>query len=321
MKPSKIRYVLSSFFLVAVLFIFGMYLYARSDQLARLFQFSALMIVFLALVNVASALTRGLTNTCFYRSLNVPLSIREGTGLSVLNTLGNQLPFSGGFLAKGIYLKRKHKLAYTRNLPATTALYVCSVGVNGLAGLGGLAWLAVFGTTHIPILLLLGFFAMTATVIALWLPFRGLKVPARWRQRLDQAIEGWQSLSQNRVLVIQVVVLHLTGTLLTAAALFLAFRMLSQDARFVHCVLFSSSSILTRLVTVVPGGIGIREGIVAAVSAAFGFDFGVSAVAVGIDRIMVILVAMVLGGLYTLLFARNLTSRAVQPDGPSHTGP
>ena len=147
MKPSKFRYVLSSFFLVGVLLIFGIYLYARSDQLARLFQFSASLIALLALVNVASALTRGLTNTCFYRSLNVPLSIREGTGLSVLNTLGNQLPFSGGFFAKGIYLKRKHKLAYTRYLPATTALYVCSVGVNGLAGLGGLAWLAVFGKT------------------------------------------------------------------------------------------------------------------------------------------------------------------------------
>jgi uncharacterized protein (TIRG00374 family) len=60
-------------------------------------------------------------------------------------------------------------------------------------------------------------------------------------------------------------------------------------------------------VNIAPGGLGVREGIVAGVASLLGFEAGVSAVAVGIDRLVATSVVIVLGTIYTYVLSKKAT--------------
>jgi len=76
--------------------------------------------------------------------------------------------------------------------------------------------------------------------------------------------------------------------------------MLSQNVTLSQTLLFASASILTQLVTIAPGDLGVREAIVASVATVLGFDAGISVVAVSLDRLVAI-VAIVLTGWVSMM--------------------
>jgi uncharacterized membrane protein YbhN (UPF0104 family) len=294
------------------LIVFIIYVYRNADHYQQLLDLSAGSLFLLLGLALAFTPVNGLINYLFYRGLGVPLTFNEGIGLAAVNTLANQLPFTGGMIAKGIYLKQRYKLAYTRFLSATLALFVCFVAANGLVGVTVLAYMTLFDTKTAPTLLLLGFGAMTASVLLLWLRIDAGSVPGKWGQRLKQLMDGWQVLSQNLRLVGELVSLQLLMTLLFAGRLWIVFHALSQDVTLAQCILFSSAAILTRLVSIAPGGLGIREALVASVASALGFDAGVSLVAVILDRLVETLVVITLGIFYTYILGKKVAS--VQPE-------
>jgi len=250
-------------------------------------------------------------NYTFYRGFGVFVTFNESIGLAAINTLANQLPFAGGLVAKGVYLKQRHKLAYTYFLSSTAALFVLFVAVNGIVGVVVITYWAFVNNINVPIFLLLGFLGMAATLVILWFPFdKGILLDkgvlrGKWGKRLAQLMEGWQVLGQNQRLVQKLIVLQLLMVLIFAGRFWVAFHMLSQDVTIAQCILFAAASILTQLVSITPGALGIRELIVAGVASILGFDIGVSIVAVGIDRLVATSVIIVMGSIYTYVLSKN----------------
>jgi uncharacterized membrane protein YbhN (UPF0104 family) len=300
-------YVLSG----AALVIFGAYLYRNADRYRGLLDFSfASLLLLLGLVLLLPA-ANGLINFLLYRSLGAPLPFGEALGLAAVNTLANQLPLAGGLVAKGLYLKQRHNLPYSRFLSATAALYVCFVSANGVVGLAVISLLTARGTT-VPLLLTLGFGLMTASILLLGI--RVDFVSGKWRERLGHLIEGWKTLSHNRTLLLKLVAVQIATTVAAAWRFWITFHSLSQEVTYAQCLLFSSATILTRLVSVAPGGLGVREGIVAGMASLLGFEAGVSAVAVGIDRLVATSLIIVLGTIYTHVLSARATG-VTQVDG------
>jgi uncharacterized membrane protein YbhN (UPF0104 family) len=258
--------------------------------------------------------TVGLLNYFLYRGLGVLLTLNESIGLAAVNTLANQLPFAGGLIAKGVYLKQRYELAYTRFLSATLALYVCFIAANGAVGVAVLGYWAVVYDTTVPNLLLLGFLGMAASIFLLCLSIDVSVIPGEWGRRLAQLLAGWQVLSQNRLLIGKLVGLQLLTTLIFAGRLWIAFHILSQDVSLAHCILFSAATIMTNLVSIAPGGLGVREAIVAGIASVLGFDLGVSVVAVGIDRLIATLVIIALGTVYTYILSKQVVNAQSEPE-------
>lgn len=84
--------------------------------------------------------------------------------------------------------------------------------------------------------------------------------------------------------------------------------MLSQEVAFAHCVLFSAATVLTRLVSIAPGGIGVREALVAAVATTLGFDPVISMVVAGLDRLLETFITVVLGVIYSYILSKYLSN-------------
>lgn len=307
------RALAPALFFGVALMLFGWYIVANWARLGELLHFSLALIAWLPLLTLVFLGSNGLINYLFYRGMAVKLTFNEGIGLAAINTLANQLPFAGGLAAKGVYLKQKHQLSYTRFLSATLALYVCFVSANGLIGLGATVYKWLGGRADdLPAILTLGFGIMSgATLIFLIQPQR-LPLPAAWQRRGRQLLDGWHTLSQNPRLLASLLLVQAGMTLVFAGRFWLAFRALSQQVSLVDCLLFSAATILSRLVSFAPGGLGVREGIVGGMAAVMGLDAGIAVVAVGIDRLVSTLVVMVIGAGYSYTMSRNLAREGME---------
>lgn len=83
--------------------------------------------------------------------------------------------------------------------------------------------------------------------------------------------------------------------------------------QWLRYVVLSAATILTRPVSIAPGGLGIREGIGVGVASVMGFDPGISVVAVGIDRLIATLVIIVVGTVYTYILSRKVARPSHEP--------
>jgi len=308
-SANNLKNFLPYIFSLVILVGFIIYLYQNFEQYRQLLQLSLNSIFVLIGLSLLLLAGQGLINYFLYRALNASVSLNESIGLSTINALANQLPIAGGIIAKGVYLKKKHQLTYTHYLSATLALYTGFVAVNGFIGLIILLYLALSSGILPPLILIIGFSGLTASILLLWIPTNIPFLPDRWQKKLIVLMEGWQILSQNPILLVQLIGIQMTLVLVVAGRLWVSFHILSQDISFPHCILLSAATILTRLISIAPGGLGIREAIVAGVAATFGFDAGISMVAVGLERLVATLVVIILGTTYTYILSYDLVNR------------
>ena len=301
----RLRRYVSGVFAIGVLVSFLAFLCADGDRYRRLLHLSSGMVAVLCSLVFFNIVTNGLSNHVLYKSLGLDVQLSEAIELAAVNSLANHLPFSAGIIAKGVYLKQRYELAYDRFISATLALYVVFLTTTGLTGVLVLLGRQLLSHNPIPLWLLLGF-ALTATsFLALRLPLERLPVPTSWRTRVDRIADGWCTVTSRKWLAPKLMVLYIVMMLTTGGRYWLAFRALSQDVSFSVCVLFAAGSVLTQMVSVVPGGLGVREGIVAAMAAVMGFGAAVSAVAVALDRLIATLVIVLVGSVSIYLLSQR----------------
>lgn len=299
--------------MLLLIFSFGLiaafiyYFYANADKYLKLLHLSPLPLLLLFALALTSPFLNGAINTLMYRRLGTNLSIREGFLLAATSTLANQLPVSGGMVTKAYYLKRMYGLSYTKYLSSMLAIFFCTIAVYGLLGLAILTSWVLFEGANVSSALWVGFGSMALAVIIFWLPLDRLRVPGSLAARIHQAVEGWTLISRNPTLIVKLLVIQTTMMSLLAVRYWLAFRMLSQNVTISQVILFSAGSILTNLVSFAPGGLGVREAIVAGIAAALGFDAGTSVVAVGLDRLTSSLVIFIVGWISTVLLGKKFT--------------
>lgn len=297
---------------LGALIIVGLFIFHNADRLSKLLDFSTSNLVIFILLVFLTAFENGLVNYLLYRNLGVNISVLLGFGLATVNTLANTLPLSGGLIAKGLYLKKKFELPYSKYLSATGALYICFLTTNGIVGLvvmNGLHWWAGIKS---PLILNIGFGLMALSFLLFWFPFRVNFIPEKWQKYVGKVEEGWQIFINDAGLLFILIGVQIVAIVTMAFRFWLAFRFFSQDVSFLQCVLFSSATILTRLISIIPGGIGIREGIVAGMAAVFGFEVSISVLAVGLDRLVSTSVIAILGTLFSYILSKDAIEQTIK---------
>lgn len=278
-----------SLWLVSLLAIsgFSYYIYLNLDKYLDLVQISATGVFAIFSIALTFPLLNGAQNTILYRALGAAIPFKDGVLITAAATLANQLPVSGGIVSKGIYLKRQHDFSYTLFASSVVASFLFYITISGFIGLMILLYWLVSGTREsIPTSLLISYLLMASSFFLLFLPFEKLWLPENIRNRIQQAIKGWETLRKTPVLLAQLAGLQVLLMILLAGKYWLAFHMLSQNVTMDQTLLFSTASILTQLVSIAPGGLGVREMIVGAVSGILGFDASAGILAVGLDRLI-----------------------------------
>ena len=290
-----------------ILAALGYYLFQNAEQYARLVRLSAAGLLGLAGLSLLFPVLNGIQNTLLYRSLGVAgFTHADGFLISATSSLANQLPVPGGILSKGYYLKRRHSLPYALFAGSTLALFVCFLSLNGFIGLAVLLYWAGVQRAEVPAALWLGFSLMAACLLVFALPLERLKMPARMQGRTRGALQGWHHLVRHPYVLLRIMCLQGILVLLLAARYVLAFRMLSQNISFLQVLLMSSVSILTQVVSLAPGGLGVREVLVGGLGSLLGFGLAISVGAITLDRLVSTAVKALAGGISTVVLSRML---------------
>lgn len=310
MKFLRSRSVLLAGLNLIIIGVLLYYFYSNADYFLELLHLSVTNIILILLLSSIFPFINGLINVYMFRSLKASpsLGLQDSFYLAAASTLANELPISGGIITKGVYLKRFYNVTYSKYFSATLALFFCTVAINGFIGLVILLYWIFLKKLTISLPLISSFTIMTGCSLIFLLPLEHIKAPDKLQKWISQILEGWFLISRNFVLLLRLLGLQTILFLLLAVRYWLAFMMLSQNVTISQAVLFSSATVLTQLVSIAPGGWGVREIIVGAISSSLGFDIGVSIAAVGLDRLISTAFNIFLGWYSMLMLGKRISA-------------
>ncbi len=289
---------LPSIVTLAVLALLSGFLFENRHYIADSYRLSPLLFAAVVGLTLGLLFVRGIANRLHFAGLGVEASTADWFRLVTVTSFTNYLPLSAGLLAKAVFLKRVHAMPFRRFAVGQTTLLVLIVATNGAIGL-----------------VLLGFAFPEQLVGVIGLGFAGmfaagllLLLPAPLRERLSgkwfpfaanvgpEARRNWPA-----VVACQAVML-----VAAALALKLCFAMGESEVGLLACMVFCAAAVLTRLVTVVPGALGLREFLIGGLAVLTGFDLRDAVVASTLSRAAEIVVVFTLGGVFSFTLSGSL---------------
>jgi uncharacterized membrane protein YbhN (UPF0104 family) len=279
--------------------VLGRYLYTERENIAANYAFSPGTLIALVGLVVLTLALRALVHQLLFGRLGVVVPLRDWFAVVTVNSFANYLPLSAGLAAKAFYLNRVHAMPYGRFAVGQMALLLLVVSTHGFVGLAAITlwqpesagWIAA------------GCAAMAACGGLLWLP-------ESVTRRLGKRFASWSAepIAQLRQSALAVMAAQV-GVLLTAAvSLKLGFSTGNADVSMTACMLFSAAAVLTRLVSITPGALGIREFLIAGLAVATGFELQDAIIASVITRVADMIAIFTLGGVFTYTLSKRIAT-------------
>jgi uncharacterized protein (TIRG00374 family) len=233
------------------------------------------------------------------------------------NSLNIIIPAKMGDIARSYYLKKKHGLGYSRTLPATfldrvfdvlgvyVVLLLC--GVYIIMGTKLEAWLYYTFAA--------GIAALVFTVAAMEVLLRRKETVGRIKneklrnliQSLLEAFSGsFKDKGNFSLLLVCSVVIWLCEGIFS----YMVFISMGQYMDPFIVIFVTMIAILTKVIPVTPGGIGVFEGTMVLMLSLFGMDAGTGAVVSTVNHFLMNLYTILLG-VYALL-KENISISAIQ---------
>lgn len=290
--------------------LFG-WLLVRNSEAVEIRRWENVGILPVMMVLTAVVVTgRGMVNVLTFRREGTGIRFPQGFQLAILNTVGNYLPFSAGLVAKGIVLKRSFGVPYKSYTLISAYTFAAMLGAGGLTGLFALYWL---GGGNAVLWGLFGGMACLPAIVQIPIGRLPLLSWLRYADKADAIRRSFHGI-QGPVLL-----LNLAMIAVLATRLGLAFEMLGHGLPFAHVLLLASGGILNRMLTLTPGGIGIREGIVAVLGHLTGLNYELIVLAAGLDRLAGIVTLFPAAGVILLKDRKFRGVAAEQPPAVSES--
>lgn len=277
-----------------------------SHELGRIREVPPADLITLSLLVLAVFGVNGLVIRSYCRLFGVPLEVVEWYGLSVVQTMGNYMPWRAGALAQMAYVRVRYGLPVLRVLSGLGATAISTMLASGVLGM--VATTAVIWEGSAPPRALLAVFAIATTGA-----FALLQWPRSWpraRRRLpgwlSSALEAWQMVRSDARLLRRLLVLSLSAVVLYGFRLFVAFHALGYPASLSHVLVIAPLVSISGVLSIVPAGLGLREAIVGLTSAALGIGFPGGVYAAALDRAVSVVWVVLLGS----VFGQVLAARA-----------
>ena len=230
--------------------------------------------------------------------LQCNLSLIEALGLTAASGLLNTLPARAGTGFKGLYLVYLRGLSISDFASITGVTAAVALMISGLSGMAGVTtmWLtegtprgglgAAYGALLISVALAL---TVGPVLLRLRFPF-GLE---RFIKPLSTATN---SLTANPIFVGKIAVLDLLGLSFVALRLYLIATLLGEPISLPAAILLANAGAVSTLMSVVPGGLGIREAAISGTLVAIGGGLEAGIVIATLDRVVSLVRDLIIGG-------------------------
>jgi uncharacterized membrane protein YbhN (UPF0104 family) len=238
------------------------------------------------------------------KSFGIHLSFKEWFGMSCVSNFYNYLAPKSGTAACGVYLKSRYDFDYHKYLSVLITSGLITIIISGLAGLAVslLFYLPHFIDKVIFVLLFAGISA--GPLLIFFMP--RFRFPEKgFFGKINEFLEGWEVLRKDFKMIFVLAVADIAVLISVATRYFVIFKMFSMPVAFTACVLLSPFNIITHFATVIPGGYGIKEATVGAVSTLTNVSFASGALATLSDRVIMMAVAFILGPIFSFVLLKH----------------
>ena len=298
------------------------YLFSRRDDLAKLGDASIEDLALLAVLVVVGAVLNATEYWVMYRAADIDIGFRENVALFNAGQLGNYLPMQVGTMYRFRYLKVVHRLRYANTASFLLMNLALTLGSTALCGMLGLVVLAVNEQADPSWLLVVGFALLLALSLAsalVPLPQREGR-PGRVMAAWAEFHRGWENVRRRPGIAFEVLLIDTVKLVLLAWRFAVAFHILGVDAPIGVYLVVAPVTALVTVLAPTPGSLGIREGAVAIVVKLLGYSIPTGLLAATIDRVVMLVVACVLGSIGYVVTGRKLRA-ARTDDGAPLTAP
>ena len=279
---SKIRYI--GLILLVALGIY--YFYHKSNELKQLMDLTLLQISAASVFIILYFFIIGKKYKSIFSAFQVKLSTKEWLGLPQVIMLFNLILFKSGTIANAYYLKKHHKLSYSRFIVGMSSQKL--LDFFAVSFVGFIFSLGLFVFLKINFYVVLIFCVLLSVLIFLFLTpsMNNKKYDSRVMKKVIEVIGLWHEFKQNKTIIVEVIVLEIIAIFILGMRYYVAFNILNNPVGFFDCVIISIFVSITGYVSIFPGNIGIREIVVglSAYSLEYSFDYGV--IATTLDRII-----------------------------------
>jgi len=301
-----------------------LYLFSRRDDLAKLGDASIQDLVLIGALVVVGAVLNATEYWVMYRAADIDVGFRENVALFNAGQLGNYLPMQVGTMYRFRYLKVVHRLRYANTASFLLMNLALTFGSTAICGLLGLAVLAVNEQADPSWLLVVGFvllFALSIASALMPLPKRS-EPGGRLMRAWAEFHNGWENVRRQPRVAFEVLLIDTVKLVFLAWRFAVAFHILGIDAPIGVYLVVAPVTALVTVLAPTPGSLGIREGAVAVVVKLLGYSIPTGLLAATIDRVVMLVVACVLGSLGYFVTGRRLrAARARDAAGAPVTSP
>jgi len=287
-------------FTLAALIVLVVFLARNQRYIAEHWALRPGAFIAIAALTVVTLALRGFANRVLFSRLGITASAGDWFKLVTVISFTNYLPLSAGMVAKAYFLKRVHLLPYGTFALGQLALLLVIISTNGAIGI---ATLGIAFPDQLTGIVGAGFVVMIGAGVLMFPPGPLLRrIPERYqaatKDGAPQLRRAWPA-----VALLQFGILMASST-----GLAIAFDMGASDVGFAACVIFTAASMLTRLFSITPGAIGIREFLIGGLAYLTGFELRDAVIASTATRTVEIAVVFTLGGLFTRRLSAQVLS-------------
>lgn len=319
MKKPDWKKTASMALLLVMLGLLAAYVYNNRADMEKLLRLSPGTLGLLLLLALGSALVNCLYHLVILRTYGMPLSLTDWMGVvSVSNAIAYVLPLRADLVFSAAYYKRVKGLAYAKSLTMAAGNIVFGVAFSLLQILVSLLFLGLLkGQWPAALWTLwgLGTAALAAfTALALWAPGKKPKLLQKVRL-LGEVASGFTALLRNRAMLWRLLGCLIGNNIFQLLLYQLCFASIGLPVTLYEALFYTSVSWLSSIVAIVPGNIGIKEGVMGASTLLMGALISVQdGVAVSLLQRAALMVAhLLLGAAFALPVYRRFRRGA----GPS----
>ena len=282
---------------------------SRWSQLEKLLTFSTGTVAIIGIGALALFVISGLVLQALARPFHLHLPFAEAFVIGLADATLNYLPLKAGTVATGTILWSRHRLAPTKFAAMIAGTSILGMWVSTTMGSALLIWRGVAVAWAWALLIV-----PTAGVVFLlvWgLRFDG-HMPdtehAHWFVRtINRVLDGVRAIFADVTLVVLMIVYSVARVVIVAVQLMVAFRAVSTPIGFGTGVIMSSLATALSTLSIIPGGLGFREGGVAGVAAVLGIPATIGLAASLIERTVTVVLTAVCGIPATIYVSRKVS--------------
>jgi len=248
------------------------------------------------------------------------LKFKEWFGLAVANTMHNYYtPARGGTVLKAVYLKKSHNLAYSNFISLTAGTYLLGFF---LASASAILFILVSFLLHqefykTVFFISIGLGAATAIIgsFSLNVKFSNVfqKIP-RLHIFFLNVEKGISFFKKNKRFLIKILLFKFLFILIMAIKLYWAFKAIGIETNLVNILIVQSLVVFSMVLSLTPGNLGIREGIIGLLAAMLDIPLKEAVLGAFVDRAVMMCMVIFLGLIFTKVLTGELEKQTSSTD-------